>query len=77
MTQTYKQTAKAFMDDFWKFFKKYLEPEDSDEFWDEVQDEADKLMKKYDDDPVFSETVAGYVAGLDEKWRKATGRWKE
>ncbi len=74
MTQNDKQTAKAFMDDFWKFFRKYLEPQDSDEFWDEVIDKAGELMQKYDNRPVFNQVVIGYIDGLDEEWRKSTGR---
>lgn len=33
--------------DYWELCKKYWEPEESDEWWDEALKEVDKLAKKY------------------------------
>lgn len=75
MTKDDKKIVQNFMDDFWKLFRHYSEPKDDDDFWDEVVENAGELMEKYNHNPVFDQTIAGFVAGIDMKWRKDTGRW--
>lgn len=37
-----------FMKDFWSYIKKYHEPEPTDDWWEEMYEEADRIARKHD-----------------------------
>lgn len=54
--------------DCWRFFKKYSEVKDTDEYWQRVVDESRELSRKYDNDKF---AIALVLATIDEFERKA------
>lgn len=61
-----------FFQDFWKFRQQYYEPEDSDEWFDEVINESGKLFNKYKNTEfkVFAkQLITAHVEDLDRRSR--------
>lgn len=54
--------------DCWRFFKKYSEVKDTDEYWEAVVDESSKLSKKYNNDKF---AIALVLAVIDKFEREA------
>lgn len=54
--------------DCWRFYKKYADVQDTDEYWENVVDESGELSKKYDNDKF---AIALVLAVVDEFERKA------
>lgn len=38
---------KQFMEEFWQLIKKYYKPESTDEYWNGLLTEEDRLVKRY------------------------------
>ena len=57
------------MGDFWKdFLKVYYNPEDSEEYWNEVVKKTGEIAEKYcKDDPVLIGALMGAQKGLENK----------
>ena len=51
--------------DAWKFYKKYADVQQSDEYWESVLDESRQIAKKYDN------AIALLLAAIDELERKS------
>lgn len=62
-----------FFQDFWRFRQQYYEPEDSDEWFDEVINESEKLFSKYKNTG-FKEfakrLITAHIEDLDRRDRK-------
>ncbi len=54
--------------DCWRFYKKYADVKDTDEFWESVVDESGELPRKYNNDKF---AIALVLAVIDELERKA------
>lgn len=54
--------------DAWKFYKKYADVQQSDEYWEAVVDESGQLVKKYDNAKL---AIALLLAAIDELERKS------
>lgn len=61
-------TEQKFMTDYWKFRKKYYNPEDSDDYWQEVCAAADELYKQYHGE-YFKEIIMTGINDLDKRYR--------
>ena len=54
--------------DAWKFYKKYADVQQSDEYWEAVVDESGQIAKKYDNAKL---AIALLLAAIDELERKS------
>ena len=54
--------------DAWKFYKKYADVQQSDEYWEAVVGESGQIAKKYDNAKL---AVALLLAAIDELERKS------
>jgi ribonucleotide reductase alpha subunit len=54
--------------DAWKFYKKYADVQQSDEYWEAVVDESRQIAKKYDNAKL---AIALLLAAIDELERKS------
>lgn len=54
--------------DAWKFYKKYADVQQSDEYWDAVVDESGQIAKRYDNAKL---AIALLLAAIDELERKS------
>lgn len=54
--------------DAWKFYKKYADVQQSDEYWEAAVDESGQLAKKYDNAKL---AIALLLAAIDELERKS------
>ncbi len=54
--------------DAWKFYKKYADVQQSDEYWESVVDESGQIAKKYDNAKL---AIALLLAAIDELERKS------
>lgn len=54
--------------DAWKFYKKYADVQQSDEYWESVVDESGQIAKKYDNEKL---AIALLLAAIDELERKS------
>lgn len=54
--------------DCWRYYKKYADVQDTDQYWESVVDESGELSKKYDNDKF---AIALVLAVVDEFERKA------
>ena len=54
--------------DAWKFYKKYADVQQSDEYWESVLDESRQIAKKYDNAKL---AIALLLAAIDELERKS------
>ena len=57
----------AMFTDAWKFYKKYADVQQSDEYWEAVVDEFRQIAKKYDNAKL---AIALILAAIDELERK-------
>ena len=58
-----------FMPEFWELVKKYWIVEESDEYWEDVINECDRLYQKYNCDQFVRKTVRAYIDYLEEKYK--------
>lgn len=56
--------------DFWELCQKHWQPEERDDYWEEVIKDTDAFCKKYDNE-LFSRALA--LALVDELERKSNG----
>lgn len=54
--------------DAWKFYKKYADVQQSDEYWDAVVSESGQIAKKYDNAKL---AIALLLAAINELERKS------
>ena len=54
--------------DAWKFYKKYADVQQADEYWEAVVDESGQIAKKYDNAKL---AIALILAAIDELERKS------
>ena len=54
--------------DAWKFYKKYADVQQSDEYWESVVDESGQIAKKYDNAKL---AIALILAAVEELERKS------
>ena len=54
--------------DAWKFYKKYADVQQSDEYWEAIVDESRQIAKKYDNAKL---AIALLLATIDERERKS------
>ena len=54
--------------DAWKFYKKYADVQQSDEYWEAVVDEYGQIAKKYDNAKL---AIALILAAIEELERKS------
>lgn len=62
------KTVWGMFTDAWKFYKKYADVQQSDEYWEAVVDESGQLAKKYDNAKL---AIALLLAAIDELERKS------
>lgn len=57
--------------EFWKICQQFWEPEDNDEYWEQVIDSTNEFYKKYkENNEIFAKEIAlALVDTLDKKWR--------
>lgn len=54
--------------DAWKFYKKYADVQQSDEYWESVVDKSEQIAKKYDNAKL---AIALILAAIEELERKS------
>lgn len=62
------KTVWGMFTDAWKFYKKYADVQQSDEYWEAVVDESGQIAKKYDNAKL---AIALILAAIDELERKS------
>ena len=62
------KTVWGMFTDAWKFYKKYADVQQSDEYWEAVVDEYGQIAKKYDNAKL---AIALLLAAIDELERKS------
>ena len=56
-----------FFQEYWKFVQKYYIPEDTDEWWEEVDSESKKLKKKYGNTQFVRDLIMAHMNKLERK----------
>lgn len=59
-----------FMTDFWALRKKYYTPEDQDEFWIALDQDADGLYQKYKKNEYVKKMILALVDDIEKRYRK-------
>ena len=62
------KTVWGMFTDSWRFYKKYADVQQSDEYWEAVVDEYGQIAKKYDNAKL---AIALLLAAIDELERKS------
>ncbi len=62
------KTVWGMFTDAWKFYKKYADVQQSDEYWEAVVDEYGQIAKKYDNAKL---AIALILAAIEELERKS------
>ena len=62
------KTVWGMFTDAWRFYKKYADVQQSDEYWEAVVDESGQIAKKYDNAKL---AIALLLAAIDELERKS------
>lgn len=62
------KTVWGMFTDAWKFYKKYADVQQSDEYWESVVDESGQIAKKYDNAKL---AIALILAAVEELERKS------
>lgn len=63
-----------FFQDFWRFRQKYYEPEERDEWFEEIVAESTKLYAKYQNTDFKDFAKALIIAHIDDVDRRCTGK---
>lgn len=58
------------MTDFWSLRKKYYTPEDRDEFWIKLEQDADDLYRKYKKNEYVKKMILALVDDIEKRYRK-------
>ena len=59
----------AFMREFWPFMKKYFTPEDADEYWDNILDDANRLADKYLNVPTTKALIVAFLKDREKEYK--------
>lgn len=62
------KTVWGMFTDAWKFYKKYADVQQSDEYWEAVVDESGQIANKYDNAKL---AIALILAAIEELERKS------
>lgn len=62
------KTVWGMFTDAWKFYRKYADVQQSDEYWEAVVDESGQIAKKYDNAKL---AIALILAAIEELERKS------
>ena len=65
---------RRFMNDFWLFRKKFYEPQKENSYWMSLINEANELMKKYDNDDYLGGLVLTCIDDLEHRYARMEGR---
>lgn len=57
--------------DAWKFYKKYVDVQDTDEFWESVVNESSEISKKYNNDKLAISLVLAVVGEFERRAKEA------
>lgn len=63
--------------DCWKFLKENYRVEDSDDYWQKVIEESNKLYEKHGKTEFAKEQISSVVNELDRDFRKNGGKTNE
>lgn len=66
LTDDQKKKYSAFMQDLWGLIKECGQPEQSNEYWQDVSDRATAISNKYNNDPIVRRILFGLLMGLEE-----------
>lgn len=61
----------AVMTDSWNFMKKYFEPHDEEQYWEQLIDKADKIAKAHNKDFAAS-LILLIVDDIEQRWKEKT-----
>lgn len=56
----------CFFREFWNLVQEYYIPEDTDEYWQSLDDNANELAEKYDD-KFFDSLIIAFVTAMSNK----------
>ena len=59
--------------DSWRFFKKYSDVKDTDEYWEKVVGESDRLSKQYGNSKFVNTLLLAVIGELERKAREGKG----
>lgn len=62
-----KELKKQIYNDAWFFYKKYINVQDTEEFWNAVIRDGDLLIEKYKRDPFMRNLVSCIINELGRK----------
>lgn len=64
-------SERAMFNDYWELCQKFYEPEDKDEYWQELVDAIDEFDRKYQRNCSLAIYIcSAYVTFLEEKFRE-------
>lgn len=55
--------------EFWKLYQKYYEPEDNDQYWDDLISDINEFHAKYQEFPMSIEMALGLICCFEAKGR--------
>lgn len=64
------KTVWGMFTDAWKFYKKYADVQQSDEYWEAVVDESGQIAKKYDNAKLAIALILAAIEELERKSKK-------
>lgn len=56
--------------DFWKLCQQYWEPEEGDDYWQNLINSVNDFTKKYEDEPFARVIALAYAEYLDKKFKE-------
>ena len=65
-----KTIMQQFMQDYWRFIKQFLVPENSDDWWTRMTSAGDDLAEKYGRVPMVEQMVIGFYKGAEKTYEQ-------
>ena len=65
-----------FFSEFWQMVQKYYEPDDTDEYWENLDDHANNLANKYDN-KFFDALIVTFVDAMAKKLEEGKRNGKQ
>ncbi len=69
-----REEEHKFILDFWSFRKKFYVPEDNDEYWESLCNDANNLAVKYENNEYFNQLIVCCVNDIEGRYRKEKAR---
>ena len=67
ISDTRRQLESSFMNEYWKLRKEIGQPEDRQEYWDEMYDKLNQLWEKFDKDDYITNILLACFDDLEQR----------